>query len=159
MVHRQFAGLQQDVHHTVVLDSDRTMRITVFKLMWCVQVFNTILTAEDIEAPIHGSLTLPCLHNAADVMWVEWIQNHGATDPQVVANWINDTPRDIGQWNGRTDITSAKGDLIILSLTLQDAGKYTCRYGIGMREGIGPQGPRHTGAEYNIIIDGKHSTA
>ena len=90
------------------------------------------------------------MHKTADVKWVDWYENYASgTERRPVAEWKNGVHRDAGQWQGRTNITSAEGDITINNLILEDDGIYSC-----LASDINGLPPYIGGAEYNLKITG-----
>ena len=93
------------------------------------------------------SVLLKCNHSTDGVIRVNWYYDFdGAL--QAVAYWgTQNGHEDYRQWEGRTEIISAVGDITINNLEVQDDGSYTC-FGHDSQSSI-------RGSTYTLNVIGK----
>ena len=65
---------------------------------------------------------------------------------QKVTRWTHGSgpPSGHGQWQGRTELNTDTGDIIIHDLMIADVGNYTCRYYLFFQSNPGVLGDTHT---------------
>ena len=92
---------------------------------------------------------LACNAKEQSIKRIVWYYDFLGSNEQEVTSWYDqEEPEDSGQWDGRTELDTSTGDIIIKTLKLSDDGSYTCRYDKNPVSYPGNSGETH---EVNII--------